>query len=74
MTVMSDAEAKTIIEAMGNTAIEDVKSFKRRIKELEEDFNADPQPDTAAQITRTKARLERRTKEAVALAIAATKF
>ncbi len=74
MTVMTDTEAKVIIEAMVDTAISDTISFKRRIAELGNDFNADPSPDTAAQIKRTQDRLAKRIKEAAALAIAVTKF
>jgi len=74
MPVMSDTEAKTIIESMLDSAITDVASFHRRINDLEADFNADPSPDTAHQIMRVKARLARRAKEGAALAIAATKF
>jgi 3-phenylpropionate/cinnamic acid dioxygenase small subunit len=74
MATMPNTEAKTIIWEMFDSAIKDVASFKRRIAELEEDFNADPSPDTAAQIKRTKGRLERRIKEGAALAIAATQF
>lgn len=71
---MNNSEAKTILESMCDTAINDIVSFKARIKELQEDYNADPQPDTAAQIKRTEARLERRINEGAALALAATKF
>jgi outer membrane murein-binding lipoprotein Lpp len=71
---MTDTEAKTTLWSMFETAVSDVSSFKRRIAELEEDFNADPSPDTAAQIERTKARLEKRVREAAALAIATNRF
>lgn len=74
MAVMTDTEAKEILEAMLDTAISDVVSFKQRLTDYRNDFNADPSPDTAAQIARIEVRLAKRVKEGAALAIAGTKF
>jgi hypothetical protein len=74
MAAMTDAEARNIIEGMLDAAISDVASFKRRIKDLEADYEEDPSEDTAAMITRTKQRLAKRIKEGAALGIASVKF
>lgn len=72
--VMSDTEAHDIITAMRDTAIDDTGALKTRIKTLKDDYAKDPWEDTAAQITRLEERLTKRTTEAIALAIAETKF
>lgn len=72
--VMTDTEAHTIIVGMRDTAIEDTRILKRRIADYKDDYAEDPSEDTAAQISRIEVRLAKRTNEAIALAIAETKF
>jgi hypothetical protein len=71
---MSDTEAHDIIVAMRDTAIADFVSIKARINKLKEEYEADGWDITAAQITRLETKLTKRTTEAIALAIAETKF
>lgn len=74
MAIMPDTEAKEIVTDMMNTAVTDTVNMQRRLKELNLDYEADPWELTAKQIERVQNRLERRVKEAAALAIAVTKF
>lgn len=72
--VMSDTEAHDIIVNMRDTAIADFVSIKARINKLKEEYEVDGWDITAAQITRLETKLTKRTTEAIALAIAETKF
>lgn len=74
MPVMPDSEAHQIIRSMRDTAIEDTVNLKRRIDELKAEFKKDPWEITEAQIKRLETRLEKRVKEATALAIATVQF
>jgi hypothetical protein len=74
MAVMTDTDAKEIIQSMLDTAVNDAISIQRRVQEYKNDYAVDPHEDTAAQIERTANRYARKVKEAQALAIAVTKF
>jgi hypothetical protein len=74
MTVMTDTEAREIIEQLGGAAIADFVALHHRIAELKADYAKDPWEDTKVQIDRLEARQEKRRLEADALAIALNKF
>lgn len=71
---MTDLEAKELIEAMRDRAVNDFATLQRRIAAYKADYEKYQYEETAAQITRLEDRLVVKGDEAKALAIAASKF
>jgi hypothetical protein len=71
---MDDKTAHDIIKRMRDTALAEVKGVEARIEAELEENDRSPHHDTVAIISRLQDRLERRSHEAEALAIAVSKF
>lgn len=71
---MDDQTAHAVLKGLRDAALNDVAAINERLEREFDEERKDPNVDTVAIISRLQDRLERRSYEAEALAIAVSKF